>query len=377
MIGVVAPEYSVEVDAFAKYVVLHIVAQDPDLQNEIIDKLVIHDQSDNPFKEEQITRDRTNNIITVKGLSDNNLYDSLKTVFIEFEKILPNFRTESASKLANGNFIAKVAPNLIFSNIQVGGKYHVLRDFTITTNIDREVPEDWATVNALTASKTSSNMNTWYVVPSTYLIGGEAIIESVGYNNAGPNIPTSSGSTTYYCTNSPSDNQLNKASGELFLGSYPQGGNRTNGKAFSSRPSSLTFEYKYTPLNQEQAQVDIQVFDASGNLLSGMTEYLSAVPDKTTKKVNLPAYPFGKKAAKIYVCFRSTKEGVIPAINIPTGSDLNEHLSNGLPTSGTSSVNDLAFHAVAKGSVLVIDNVALGYDDVVGVKDVPNNKSKR
>lgn len=374
-VDVVDPEYSVEIDAFAKNVVLHIATEDPDLQNDLVDNLSIFNGT-RRVPESRIIRDRDNNLITISNTEAGTEYKNIKTVLGQFEKSIGAFTTETDDDVPNGLFNTR-GNNIKFDGIQVGGKYHVVRDFTIKTNINRYEPSGWASVNALTAANSSSNKNTWYVVPSTYLLDGTVIIESVGYNNQGPAIPTSSQSTTYYCTNSPSDDQLNKAAGELFLGNYPQGGSPKKGIDFTSRPSSLTFDYNYNPVNGEQAQVDVYVYDASGNILSSKVEYISAVNELTSKTIYLPAYPFGKKAAKIYIRFRSTKEGVNPSINIPTGKDLNEHLSNGLPTSGESTISDFSFHAVAKGSKLVIDNVSLGYDEVTGVKDAPNNKSKR
>lgn len=373
LVDVVDPEYSVEIDAFAKNVVLHITTDDPDLQNDLVDNLSIYNGT-RKVDESRIIRDRNANIITISKTESGIEYKNIKTVLGQFEKVLPAFATESDDDVTNGNFRSR-GVNIKQDGVQVGGQYLVSpASYTIKTNINRYEPSGWATVNALTASSATRNMNTWFYVPSSYISGETVVIESVGYNPDGTTPSRTGGafSTTYYCTNSPSDSELLKAAGELFLGSYPQGGSRSNGITFSSRPSSLSFDYSYSPVNGEQAQVEISVYDATGTILSSEVAYLSATPDMTSYTVNLPAYPFGKKAAKIYVGFRSTKAGVTPSVNIPTGSALNE--GQGL---GNHTIDDLTFHAVAKGSVLTIDNVSLGYDEVTGVKNIPNNKSKR
>ena len=86
---------------------------------------------------------------------------------------------------------------------------------------------------------------------------------------------------------------------------------------------------------------------------------ISASSNMTIKTIELPKYAFGKKAAKLYISFRSTKAGTTPAINIPSGSALNE----GTGKNGTTlSAN--TYHAFAKGSELTIDNVKVSYDGV-------------
>lgn len=79
----------------------------------------------------------------------------------------------------------------------------------------------------------------------------------------------------------------------------------------------------------------------------------------TLKTMSFPKYAFGKKGAKLYISFRSTKEGVTPAINIPSGGALNEDQSLG---NKTISANN--YKAFAKGSELTVDNVKVSYDGV-------------
>ena len=69
---------------------------------------------------------------------------------------------------------------------------------------------------------------------------------------------------------------------------------------------------------------------------------------------------FGKKAAKLYVRFRSTKDGVTPSIYKPSGDELKQNGNNGFNT----TVAENAYKAFAKGSELTIDNVKVSYDGV-------------
>lgn len=375
LVDVVDPEYNVEVDAFATHVILRVSApDDPELENDLVAHLGVYNGTRH-IDESRITRSTEKNLIIVDKCDPGVTFQNIKTKLGVFEKSVPAFTTEADTDVTNGNFSTK-GTNLTFNGIQVGGKYRVSPvDYTLKVNINRDEPRGWATVNSLTASTSSKTKNTWFVVPSTYMENGAVTIRSVGYNHDGT-VPATSGgafNTTYYCTNAPSDAQLNKAAGELFLGSYPQGNARTKGIDFASRPSTLTFDYKYTPLNGEQAQADIMVYDATGNVIAQNQALLSATPDMQTVSLPLTGYPFGTKAAKIYIGFRSTKEDIpTPAINIPSGSALDE--GQGL---GNHTLPENTYKALATGSVLVVDNVKLGYDEVTTVLSAPRKVSRK
>ena len=77
----------------------------------------------------------------------------------------------------------------------------------------------------------------------------------------------------------------------------------------------------------------------------------------TEATLNLLDYPFGKKAAKLVLCFKSTDRKSTPKVNIPTGSALKK---DGASLS-SYKVAANKYKAVAIGSELVIDDVTLGY----------------
>jgi hypothetical protein len=76
--------------------------------------------------------------------------------------------------------------------------------------------------------------------------------------------------------------------------------------------------------------------------------------------LDLPAYAFGSKAAKIQVGFRSTAKGTTPTVTIPTGSALKES-GVSLNTNYYYTLSANTYHALATGSVLTLDNVKLNY----------------
>ncbi len=211
------------------------------------------------------------------------------------------------------------------------------------------------------------------MVPSTMLSSGAALLRSVGYSHAGETPKSSGGSfnTTYYCKNAPSDEQLQKAAGELFLGSYSfdAAESRVDGINFNSRPSSLSFQYSYSPVGDEQAEVYVNLYDKDGVKIAGKVEYLKAVSSMTDFNISLSGYPFGHKAAKLVLGFKSTKSGVTPRVNIPSSGDLKEVSSVNLLSftkasdgSYHKSLETNQYHALATGSVLTVDNVKLGYE---------------
>ena len=77
----------------------------------------------------------------------------------------------------------------------------------------------------------------------------------------------------------------------------------------SSRPSSMTFYYKYSPKNSaDRGFAEIRTIDASGNIIAAKSENLTASNEYKELTLTLD-YPSGaEKAAKIYVRFQSTDD---------------------------------------------------------------------
>ena len=167
---------------------------------------------------------------------------------------------------------------------------------------------------------------------------------------------------------------LDKSIGVLFLGSYSydsNGEHRNDGIDFGSRPLTLTFKYRYTPVNNEVAEAYIKVFNSSGKEISQGILRLEASSDIKERTVILDIYDFGEKANTIQLGFKSSASTIrTPSIVIPTGSALNE--GGGLRNDNRSA-ND--YKAFAKGSELIIDDVRLGYDPPATMRPVAK-KSK-
>lgn len=362
------PEYTVIPDAFARKVVLKIDADDQRTAKFLRDNLVYFN-GDTQIPSANVAHG-SDGLITISGLTANVQYLQLKAKVAAFEKAIPAFTTEAENDVPNGNFTASTQ-TININPINTGGQYTgtvgITKNYQLISSIVRSTPDGWANVNENTCFTGSSNMNTWFVVPSTWEENGQAVVRSVGYNHNGKSPDTYKETGVYYCKNAPADGAFNKAAGELFLGSYSFNGSesRTDGIAWTTRPSTFSFDYAYTSYNNERGEAYVRVLDASGNVLAQQTLTLSASSSMTSRTVNLSGYPFGAKAAKIVLGFRSTESGVTPAIYIPKGDELKETVVDWktFTNPGSHPVSANTYRAVATGSKLVIDNVKLGYAD--------------
>ncbi len=359
-VSVTVPEYSISaVDAFSKYAFLQVTATDTD--NASILAAIINNIA---FKDKNLIikdRDTSNGIITITGLTPASTYALESDITGEGNWISKgNLATESELTIPNGDFTSKTENGVSIDNIEVGGDWNVgAFDYQLKSSIEKDTPNEWATVNDLTAYSESKILNTWFVVPSTYVENEQAIIRTVGYHHNGTK-PSKSGSfwsTNYYCTNTPSLDQLNVAPGELFLGTYSFDGaeHRTDGIGFASRPSSISFDYNYTTSKNDEdtGYALIEILDADNNKLGTKTFVLSG---SGTETINFSYSKLGKKAAKLIVSFKSSNKGTSAPIYIPKGDELKEgqSLTN-------MSIKANKYHALATGSVLTIDNVKATY----------------
>lgn len=376
-IPVAEPEYTITPDAFSKHVVLKIESENAAVLQALLKNLKFYNGT-SLIPNSNISIDDKNNLITVSGLTPSIQYLALKAVCVDFEKTVPEFTTESAMAIPNGDFSA-ATETININPINTGGAFKIRFLVTSTSQLKSSIvcstPDGWANLNPLTCNINSREMNTWYVVPSTYCENDAVVIRSVGYNHDGKVLSAPTTTATYYSTTTPGEDGLNKASGELFLGSYSLD-NRVDGIDWNSRPTTLSFDYSYLPVanTDEEGEVYMKIISSSGSVLAEKTDYLEAATTTVSKTIKFTSYPFGEKAVKIILGFKSTKSGVTPTIKIPVGSELKEDQINSINyLTGTPLITVNKYKALATGSILTIDNVRVGYD----VPKVSNAASKR
>ncbi len=332
-IPVITPKYSVEADAFAKYVVLKVVPEDASQLGIIVNSLKVAVSATRSARNGGFTfvRDADNGLVTVKGFNPATPY-TITTKLSAATDAAPvtstSVTTEAATDVPNGDF--SQTHQTINMTAQVGGtwtgtifsnpKYH------INAPIVRAEATGWASINANTCWSGSSNINTWYTVPSTWADNGNVTVRSVGYSHSGSDLGSTKETLVYYCKNTPTFGAGERISGELFLGTYSFDGNesRTDGITFGSRPASLSFDYTYVPYGDEKGLAYVAVFDESGRIIATGSMNLNSVGVMTTETISLSGYPFSSRAASLQVRFLSTANGV-PGISIPSGSALKEH----------------------------------------------------
>lgn len=368
MLEVITPAYDVVADPFANKVVLKFVPENASDLAAIINAAKISVVSTRSTRSGSFTftRDAKNGLITVSGFNPATSY-TINTSLTADASASPatstSITTEAAAGIPNGDF-SLTQETINISGVLVGGPFTGTiwgsPQYNTHSSIVRSEPVGWASVNQKTCYEGSSNINTWFLVPSTFAENEETTVRSVAFNHAGTTPAVDKRTAKYYNNNVPSFADNQKAAGELFLGSYSFDGteHRSEGMAFASRPASISFQYRYSPLNGEKATAEIAVVDEAGKTIASGSMLLDAASSMTEKTISLSGYPFGTKASRILVKFKSTNASV-PAITVPSGdSGLAEfsgvHLSN-----TTKAAND--YKAFASGSVLTVDNVKLNY----------------
>lgn len=375
------PKYNLEFDPLSSVIRMR-VAEYTEKDGRIIDirnnqqlqtallnrmKIMVDGSEVNPVSKQN----NGNGIITLSGYAAGSAHKIVTTMDTGNNSIYTTENTinmENAINVSNGNFSQKDDSKTInIPSINVGGQYNVTvwpiaGTYQNTSSIYREVPAEWSTVNDLTCYSGSDPKNTWFMVPSTFVENNVCTLRTVGYHHNGT-VPSTSGGNmnrNYFCENTPSD--LKIASGELFLGYYSYGAsgeNRNNGISFNTRPAKLNFSYSYSSYNSEKGEAFIKIY--SGNeVIAQNSVLLDSSTSMKDMSLTLDNYPFGKKATKIEICFRSTASSFTPKVIIPT--DLNEGVTTtGFTSAAGRTVDTNKYKAFAMGSELQISNVSLSY----------------
>lgn len=381
-VPVTIPEYKIEAyDAFSRYAYVKIItpgSSDPTILSAVTQNIQLKGNDSGLNISE---RDPQTGILKVVDLDPETSYviKSSITGGAPWQEEYPDpsdnnktFTTESEQKIPNGDF-SEPGDLLESGELQDGGDFKAaIATYKLKSSFSRTLPSEWATINDLTAWSGSSNKNTWYVVPSSWLDTEteRGYMRNVGYNHNGDDIPVSTWTAATYSKNAPSENQLEKAAGEIFLGSYSFNGteSRTDGTGFSSRPAAISFYYEYQPINGDTGYAKIELLDVNGKSLG--SDVFELTEGSGTKTLNFNYDKFGSKAAKLIVSFKSSNSST-PPISIPSGDKLKEEGCNGL----SPNVKVNKYHAVATGSELWIDNVTAIYSS--GKPETPVNAPKK
>lgn len=364
-LDIIEPEYKLVADPFATYARFRVETSNAADVPTITNGLTLY-KNGVAVDKSLVSTDPEKGILTMDGLEPDTDYTigySLTTRPNGIpESQTVKIHTESIVQIPNSDFSA-TSVTINHKDVEVGGKYSHSVSYQATANIIRSEANGWSSINAKTCWWNSPGAkNTWFQVPSTFAEDGKVIIRNVAYDHNGrkpADMPTGLGVNHWYNTNVPTFTTF--AAGELFLGSYTFDGteHRVDGISFSSRPSSISFDYSYTPTGDDHAYLEISVVGSDGKVIANAKKVINSSGNQTVT-VPLSTYAFGIKATKILLCFRSSSSSnPKDFVHIPRGSELDEGF--GTWHFGNLNLGDNNYRAVATGSVLTIDNVKLNY----------------
>lgn len=221
------------------------------------------------------TRDPENGAVVINGLNPDRNYTIRLSLADDRPDRTVTLRTEAAQQIPAADF-NDWHEVFSYKGLPSGGRFSA----TSVPVINRQNFVDvvlnwpkryWASLNALTFDRSSSNQNTWYMQLSTILEGINSNspkamrLTSVGYDHAGEAIADyvqQDGQQLPYSAVVPVVRQ--RAAGRLWLGEYryKKDGESTvvSGVPFTSRPSALNGFYKYLPDitdGNDRATVDV------------------------------------------------------------------------------------------------------------------------
>lgn len=141
--------------------------------------------------------------------------------------------------------------------------------------------------------------------------------------------------------------------GNLFIGTYSWSGSKettTTGHSFPSRPTSLSFWYKYIPKNSDEFKVYIEIRNGDEVVSSGtyIPSTISSETEWTQYTIPLSYGEPASKATSVYVQFLSTTKTSF------SSSDFDKDKTFSFP--------NMSGWKVHMGSMLYIDDISLIYD---------------
>lgn len=212
----------------------------------------------------------------------------------------------------------------------------------------------WGTMNRLTTSRGGSSgapgaaYSAFSGTRSVDAVEGKgAVISTVGWGSGNTAWLDKINTSTSFIPNGGKCEHLTV--GELYLGTYNDQSQAPDysGLDFASRPSSMSFFYKYTVRNAADWGVaEVHVLAADGTEIASGSKQLSAVDNYTPVSVDLNYAAGAKKAALIKVMFKSSGNPACQSVS-------NDNLSS--PPSGNLSDGRYT------GSELYIDEIVLNY----------------
>lgn len=272
---------------------------------------------------------------TITGLQPNTTY-TVRALVNNWPTTEATFTTEEAFQIPDGGFDKEWTKDVISA---VNYSIPIINIGLVGQNIDiwypfnKENKQDlfWSTTNPTTTSADTKHGTAYYIQYSGVQRKNKAVeISTIGWGY---------GSTF---TQKLGCNPKIVTPGAMFASSFVNG-KIIEGHPISSRPSMLSFNYEYQPLDGDKFIVSISLFDVAGSLIAKKEEQIGNTSGTCNLVLNYSS-PNDRKAAQIKIKFES-------------GTKLSYKGVRG-------SVGDLQGNSDSRiiGSVLTIDNVELIYE---------------
>lgn len=302
--------------------------------------------------------------IIIKGLTPATPYTIRSRFGAVYSENTSQLTTESTTEVPNGDF--EELTQTINMTINQGGRFretYIGKWQTLEVHYNVSEPNGWSSVNAKTCNVAASNLNSWFVVPSTLnssevIAGNNAMtLRNVAWdlNGTTPEDYTQTWGSLegdIYNHNTPSS-IANRSAGKLFLGTYSYSNGTeiyNEGIDFRSRPISLNGYYKYIQDSNdtnETGTITVSILNNSDIIGTGYLN-LSTVSDYTMFKVPIVYTNNSLKATQLKIMITSSNHA----------SYHQEEENSSIKTSIYNGRNE----SVSRGATLTIDNLTFSYE---------------
>lgn len=338
--GVINRGYAVEANAFARHAILTVKTNKESIAS-TVNSLRVYD-GEKELGAGNITRDPANGTVTItnlKGSTRYHLYFTTASSGSSFTDADVAFTTEAEAQVENAGM-----------ENWYSEKVHSQKTLGIGEDIYRWFPNAqgsnyWGTRNATTTGQSTGTTCYYTSFSGTINSGNAAEISTLGWGKG----------VTFGGLN----DKPQVTAGMLFMGSHSYSGSETTfepsketfdyGRSFTSRPTSLSFDYKFTSHNSEAFKAYVVIENRAGGkttrLAYGELVSNTNVSNFTNTTIRLNYSNLTLKATHAYIVFISSNA---------ENPGVSKHQGSKNAFKGNSDSKYI-------GNVLTVDNIKFNY----------------
>lgn len=338
--GVIKRGYAVEANAFARHAILTVKTNKESIAS-TVNSLRVYD-GEKELGSGNITRDPANGTVTItnlKGSTRYHLYFTTASSGSSFTDADVAFTTEAEAQVENAGM-----------ENWYSEKVHSQKTLGIGEDIYRWFPNAqgsnyWGTRNATTTGQSTGTTCYYTSFSGTINSGNAAEISTLGWGKG--------------VTFGGANDKPQVTAGMLFMGSHSYSGSETTfepsketfdyGRSFTSRPTSLSFDYKFTSHNSEAFKAYVVIENRAGGkttrLAYGELVSNTNVSNFTNTTIRLNYSNLTLKATHAYIVFISSNA---------ENPGVSKHQGSKNAFKGNSDSKYI-------GNVLTVDNIEFNY----------------